>query len=144
MLKLVERTIEVEGFREAQSDMLSTPEEVFNYAFCLDLQIKDREHFVILHLDSRNRVTGHETVSIGSLNASIVHPREVFKGAILVSAASIICLHNHPSGDLTPSREDITMTNRLKEAGDLLGIEVLDHLIVSHEGFISFKDKGLL
>jgi len=105
----------------------------------------DREVFGILLVDTRNRVTAMHIVSIGSLNGSLVHPREVFKAAILGSAAGIILLHNHPSGDPNPSREDTELTRRLVEAGRLLGIEVLDHLVLGDEGrYFSFKERGLL
>ena len=104
----------------------------------------DREHFVAVLLSSRNTVIGIETVSVGSLNASIVHPREVFKTAILHSAASIALAHNHPSGDAEPSNEDIAITRRMLEAGRLLGIELLDHVIVARKTFTSFKERKLL
>lgn len=81
---------------------------------------------------------------MGSLNASIVHPREVFRAAIKCSSASIICAHNHPSGDPTPSPEDIALTRRLLEAGEIVGIDVLDHLIIGDDGFISMKEQGLM
>jgi DNA repair protein RadC len=90
----------------------------------------DREHFVVVLLDRKNQVIGMNTVSIGSLTASIVHPRETFKAAILSNAAAIICGHNHPSGDPQPSQEDRVLTARLVEAGKLLGISVLDHIIL--------------
>lgn len=98
------------------------------------LEQEDREHFVILMLDVRNQLLGIHTVSIGILNATIVAPREVFKAAILANAASIILGHNHPSGDLTPSTEDIEVTTKLCEAGQIIGINVLDHVIVSAQG----------
>src|SRR5262245_39841910 len=90
----------------------------------------DRENFVILILDQKNKVLGVHTVSVGGLTASIVHPRETFKAAILANAAAIIYGHNHPSGDCQPSREDRAITQRLKEAGALLGIGILDHLVI--------------
>src|SRR5215467_12632907 len=103
----------------------------------------DREHFVIILLNQKSRVIGVNTVSIGSLTASIVHPREVFKGAILSNAASIICGHNHPSTDCQPSKEDRAITQRLKEAGALLGIHLLDHVIVGGDGkYFSFADEN--
>lgn len=95
---------------------------------------KDREHFVVLHLDSRHCVRAVETIAIGNLLAAIVHPREVFKGAILANSKAIICGHNHPSGDLGPSDEDEKIMDRLKSAGELLGIHVLDFLVVSALG----------
>jgi len=104
----------------------------------------DREHFLVVHLDARNRPLTYETVSIGCLSASIVHPREVFKAAILANAASMILAHNHPSGDITPSREDLELTERLVKAGELLGIEVKDHIIIGQDGYLSLKERGLL
>lgn len=92
---------------------------------------KDREHFVALHLDGRHRVVSAEVVSVGTLTTSLVHPREVFKGAMLANSAAVICAHNHPSGDVKPSEEDRQVFDRLKEAGELLGIPLLDFLIVS-------------
>jgi DNA repair protein RadC len=105
----------------------------------------DREHFVILMLDQKNQVIGINTVSIGSLTASVVHPREVYKPLILSNAAAVILGHNHPSGDPQPSKEDRAITQRLKEAGALLGINVLDHLVIGAEGqYFSFADENLL
>lgn len=101
-----------------------------------------QEHFVCLYLNTKNEVLHKETVFIGSLNASIVHPREAFKGAIRHSAASIICFHNHPAGDPVPSREDISITKRLVECGNMIGIEVLDHIVIGDEKFVSLKEKG--
>lgn len=103
-----------------------------------------KEHFVCLFLNTKNHVIGRETLSIGSLNASIVHPREVFLAAVKRSSASIICAHNHPSGDPTPSREDLEMTRRLAEAGRILGVEVLDHLVIGDKGYVSLKEQGVL
>lgn len=105
----------------------------------------DREHFVVLLLNQKHKVIGIHTVSIGSLTASVVHPRETFKAAILANAAAIICGHNHPSGDPQPSQEDRATTTRLVEAGKLLGISVLDHIIIGDEDkYFSFADEGLL
>ena len=105
----------------------------------------DREHFVIILINQKNRVLGVNTVSIGSLTASVVHLREVYKSAILSNAASIICGHNHPSTDCQPSREDRAITSRLVEAGRLLGISILDHVIISGTGkYFSFTDENLL
>src|SRR5215468_12591136 len=105
----------------------------------------DREHFVIILLNQKNRVLGVNTVSVGSLTASIVHPREVYKSAILSNAASIVCGHNHPSTDCQPSKEDRAITTRLVEAGKLLGISVLDHVIIGGEGrYFSFADENML
>jgi len=103
-----------------------------------------QEHFVVIFLDTKNYVIGKKTIFIGSLNKAIVHPREVFKEAIKRSSASIICAHNHPSGDPTPSEQDIGLTHRLYEAGELIGIKVLDHLIIGDEQFVSLKEKGYI
>jgi DNA repair protein RadC len=103
---------------------------------------KDREHFVVFHLDTRHRVRSYEVVSIGSLMAAIVHPREVFKGAILANAAAIICGHNHPSGDPSPSEDDCSLHERLCKAGEILGIEVLDHVIVGGTQRWSMRTGG--
>ncbi len=103
-----------------------------------------KEHFVCLLLNSRNHLIGLNLVSVGTLSASLVHPREVFQPAILASAAAIIVVHNHPSGDTTPSPEDKSATKRLKESGELLGIPVLDHVVLSTDGFFSFRENGLL
>ena len=100
----------------------------------------DREILLSIMLTVRNELIGVETLSVGSITASIVNPRDVFKGALLANAVSVILCHNHPSDDLTPSQEDISITKRLIEAGDLLGIKVLDHLIVTHKGFKSLRD----
>ncbi|ERI10403.1 JAB domain-containing protein [Aneurinibacillus aneurinilyticus] len=102
----------------------------------------DREYFLVVCLDTKNQPTAINVCHIGSLNASIVHPREVLKPAILSNSASIIVAHNHPSNDPTPSREDIEVTNRLVEAGKIIGIGVLDHLVICSDSFVSLKEKG--
>lgn len=103
-----------------------------------------QEHFVVLFLDTKNQIVHRQTIFIGSLNASIVHPREIFREAVKRSAASIICVHNHPSGDPTPSQEDIHVTRRLFDSGRMIGIELLDHLIIGDRKFVSLKEKGYL
>jgi DNA repair protein RadC len=105
---------------------------------------KSREHFLSVTLDGASRVIEVRTVFIGTLNQSLVHPRELFADAIADRAAGVIVAHNHPSGTLTPSRPDIAVTDRLKEVGRLVGIDLLDHLILSSEGFFSFADEGIL
>ncbi|WP_195932518.1 JAB domain-containing protein [Turicibacter sanguinis] len=104
----------------------------------------DREQFIIACLNTKNEPTNISVVSVGSLNKAIVHPREVFKTAILSNAASIMAFHNHPSGDTTPSDQDIQLTHRLVEVGELLGIKLLDHLIIGDSSFTSLKEKGYL
>lgn len=108
------------------------------------LRYLHKEHFVCLFLNTKNHIIAQETLSIGSLNASIVHPREVFRAAIKCGSASMICIHNHPSGDPTPSPEDISMTRRLCDAGEIVGIDVLDHIIIGDGEFISLKEQGLM
>ena len=103
----------------------------------------DREHFVIAMLDRKGNILGLNTVSIGTVSSSIVHPREVFKPAIVIGASSIILAHNHPSGDTAPSKEDIDITRKLVEGGKILNIEILDHVIVG-DSYCSFKEKGLM
>jgi DNA repair protein RadC len=104
----------------------------------------DREHFMVVALDAKHAVIGINTVSIGSLTLSIVHPREVFKPLILMNASAVILAHNHPSGDPTPSPEDRALTRRLKEGGELLGITVLDHVVLGEDRYYSFADHGAL
>lgn len=106
----------------------------------------DREHFIVMLLDRKNRLIGINTVSIGSLTASIVHPREVMKPAILSNAAAMVLGHNHPSSDPSPSHEDKTLTKRLVEAGKVLGIDVLDHIVIGDgsQSYFSFADEGIL
>jgi DNA repair protein RadC len=119
----------------------TAPEQIFEtFSF---LKHETKEYFISIHLDGKNRPICIDIISVGSLNQSIVTPRETFKSALLSSAAAIILLHNHPSGDPTPSREDMEITRRLKEAGELLGIRVLDHIIIG-ESFISFAAQGLI
>jgi DNA repair protein RadC len=104
-----------------------------------------REHFLSFPLNTRNVPLGAYIVSVGTVNCSIVHPREVFRVAVIENAASVIIAHNHPSGDPTPSEEDLAITRRLQEAGRLLGIEVLDHVIIGRMGsFVSMKEKRIL
>lgn len=109
-----------------------------------ELRYLKKEHFVCLFLNTKNHIIARETLSMGTLNASLVHPREVFRAAIKYNSASIICAHNHPSGDPSPSPEDISLTKRLADAGQLVGIEVLDHLVIGDGQFVSLKEQGYL
>ncbi|AXM88927.1 DNA repair protein RadC [Anoxybacillus ayderensis G10] len=120
---------------------ITSPEDAYNLvkSFLVDV---DREYFLVICLDTKNQPTAINICHMGSLNASIVHPREVLKPAILSNSASIIVAHNHPSSDPTPSREDIEVTKRLSEAGKIIGIDLLDHIIVGIDRFISLKEKG--
>lgn len=108
------------------------------------LKDTDREQFIVFMLNGKNRVIGANVVSVGSLNASLVHPREVFKPAILQNAAALILVHNHPSGDPEPSAEDRQITLRLCDCGDLFGIKIIDHIILGEHTRFSFLDSGLM
>lgn len=119
------------------------PQEVYDH-FCGRLADHRRELFLVLLLDSKNRLLREVQISEGSLTASIVHPREVFAAVVRESAAALLLVHNHPSGDPTPSREDREITARLQDAGELMGVRVLDHIIIGAEGYVSFADRGLL
>jgi DNA repair protein RadC len=124
-------------------ERFTSPSQIFNH-FHYRFRDRRREYFLALLLDGKNRVIREEQISEGSLNQSIVHPREVFSPAVRESAAAVILVHNHPSGDPTPSREDREITRRLKEAGDIMGIRVLDHIIIGDGGYLSFVEQGLL
>jgi len=130
-------------YRGKRPPDVSSPREAYAV---LKPRIDDwtREHFLVVLLDARNGVVGIETVSVGSLSASIVHPREVFKPAIMASAASIVIGHNHPSGDPEPSPEDLAITRRLVDGGTLLGIELVDHIVFTARSFVSMKARGSL
>lgn len=122
---------------------IRSPEDAAAYLMT-DMTSLKQEHFVVLFMNVKNEVLHKQTIFIGSLNSAIVHPREIFREAVKRSAASIICAHNHPSGNPTPSPEDIEVTKRLTEAGALMGIEVLDHVIIGDHQFISLKEKGYM
>ncbi|MFY9463005.1 MAG: DNA repair protein RadC [Candidatus Sungiibacteriota bacterium] len=125
-----------------KSTLLLSPEEVWQEL--KDIRNQKKEHFIIFFLDARNQEIAREVISVGTLTMSVVHPREVFETAIARSAAQILLAHNHPSGDPEPSGEDIRVTAQLIEAGKILGIQILDHVIVSGTGFRSMKACGLL
>jgi DNA repair protein RadC len=124
-------------------DRYTSPEEVYRH-FLPRLRDHKREVFLALLLDSKNRLLREVQISEGSLTASIVHPREVFAAVVRDSAAAVLLVHNHPSGDPTPSREDREISLRLKEAGELMGVRVLDHIIIGDEGYVSLADQGFL
>jgi DNA repair protein RadC len=120
---------------------LLSPQDVFDNL--KDIRESKKEHFVVFFLDTRNQQIKREIISIGTINASLVHPREVFEPAVKHLAVQVILAHNHPSGDLEPSEEDLDVHKRLSAAGEILGIEVLDHIIVGKTGFMSFKEKDV-
>lgn len=141
ILAAIELGSRVHKLQDDDRIVIRSPEDVSRFVM-EDMRFLTQEHFVALYLNTKNHVIHKRTIFIGSLNASIVHPREVFKEAFRYSAASIICLHNHPSGDPSPSREDIEVTKRLVESGKVIGIELLDHIIIGDKKFISLKEKG--
>ena len=131
------------GSDEKQRPTVKSPDDVAAVVRT-QLKGKKKEHFLVLCLDTRNRLINCKPVSIGSLDTSIVHPREAFEEAISSSAASVIFVHNHPSGDPEPSKEDIVLTRRLVEVGEIMGINVLDHIIVCDKDYLSLKARNLL
>ncbi len=124
-------------------EIIHGPEDVVRFAMP-HFRYEQKEHFAVLLLNTKNHILAMQDISIGSLTASIVHPREVFQAAVRYAAASMILLHNHPSGDPSPSREDISVTQRLVKAGKIMDIPVLDHIILGDQNFVSMKEKGLL
>lgn len=143
ILAAIELGRRINNLQHDERFVIRTPQDGANYVMN-DMRFLAQEHFVCLYLNVKNQVIHRQTLFIGSLNASIVHPREVFKEALRRSAASIICFHNHPSGDPSPSKEDIEVTKRLAECGKIMGIEILDHLIIGEKKFVSLKEKGYL
>jgi DNA repair protein RadC len=143
-IKAVYETIRIEeGIGSYLSSKIpyTSPTQVFDtFAFLKD---ETKEYFIALHMDGKNRILAVDICSVGSLNQSIVHPREVYKTALLSPAAAIILIHNHPSGDPTPSTEDLEVTRRLRDAGDLVGIKVLDHIVIG-DSYYSFTERGII
>ncbi len=143
ILAALELAKRLQDHRVSELDLISSPGDAADIVM-EDMRRLDREHFVILMLNTKHRVMAKKVVSIGHLNASLVHPRELFKDVIRRSSAAVILVHNHPSGDPTPSEEDLAVTRRLAEAGKLLGISVLDHIIVGEHRYVSLREQGLL
>lgn len=133
----------VRSFKGRENIKITSPKDVANMLLD-DMRYLKKEHFKVVFLNVKNVVIDVSDLSIGSLNSSIVHPREVYYDAIKKTAYSIIVCHNHPSGDPTPSKEDISITKRLIEVGKIIGIELLDHIIIGNDDYISFKEKGLI
>ena len=123
--------------------LIKTPDNVAEIMFDL-CELHAEEHFYCLLLNTKNRVNGIQNISTGSLSAAIIHPREVFKAALLANSAAVILCHNHPSGDPTPSPEDITLTKKIVDAGKFLDIPILDHLVIGDRRYISFKEQNLI
>ncbi|KNF09462.1 hypothetical protein CLPU_3c02410 [Gottschalkia purinilytica] len=122
---------------------ITSPLDVVNFLIT-DMQHLKKEYFKVIMLDTKNKIIGIDDVSVGSLNSSIVHPREVFKEAVKRSSASMILTHNHPSGDPSPSKEDINVTKRLLECGQILGISILDHIVIGKNTYFSFREENIL
>jgi DNA repair protein RadC len=129
-------------FNTGTGRKVTSPEDILPHVAYL--KDKRQEHFVCITLNGAGEVLGNRTITIGLLNHSLVHPREVFTEAITDRAASIICVHNHPSGSLEPSSQDIAITSQLRDAGTLVGIQLIDHIIVSKNGHLSMRERGLL
>lgn len=147
-LRQIKAIYETRTVREEVSHYLKTgtrftaPTQIYDmFSFLME---ETKEVFITLHLDGKNRVICMDLVSLGTLNQSLVHPREVFKTACLSNAAAIILVHQHPTGDPSPSSEDIAITRRLKEAGEIMGIKILDHIIIGDGEYLSFVERGLL
>lgn len=128
---------------QADSMYVRSPEDGFMAVKSMISDL-DREAFVVLCLSTKNRINHIEVAHIGSINQALIHPREIFKSAILSNSAAIIIAHNHPSGELNPSPEDISITERLKSAGELMGIELMDHLIIAGDSHLSLKEFNYL
>jgi len=133
--RLYKEKVEEEIFINSSQDVLKEVSHI---------RENKKENFVVLYLDARNKLIYKETISIGTLNANLVHPREVFEPAVKNLAAQIILAHNHPSGDPEPSEDDLILAKRLVEAGKIMGIEVTDHIVIAKSGFVSFKEKGII
>lgn len=142
LMAVFELARRIGGLKRDEIVVIRTPEDARDIV--LDLKFLDKEHFVCIFLNTKNHVIGRETISVGTLNAALVHPREVFRAVIKRGAASIVIAHNHPSSDPSPSQEDIMMTRRLVKAGELLGIEVMDHIIIGGDDFVSLKNLDLM
>ena len=124
---------------------IKSPGDIVRFAReVLEMEEMAEENFIVICLNTKNKIAGVHTVSIGSLNSTIVHPREVFKAALLNNASAIVLMHNHPSGDPEPSREDIATTRRLVDAGNILGIKVFDHVVIGDGRYISLKEQGMM
>ncbi len=133
----------VASFKNTKNNSINDVRDIVKM-FLPEMSFLKKEHFKSIFLDSRKRIIKEETIFIGSLNASIIHPREIFQAAFEEGAAAIILLHNHPSGDPKPSDDDVEITKQLVKAGEILGIEVVDHIIIGHNRYFSFKEKGYL
>jgi DNA repair protein RadC len=136
------KRVKVGGIREGE--LASGPAEVATFLRSIGLHEEEQEHLVALSLDSKNHIRGYTTVSVGLVDQALGHPREVFRNSILLGASGIILAHQHPSGDPSPSADDLRITRQLKEAGAIIGIRLLDHIILAGDRHLSFQEEGLL
>lgn len=137
----INRRLALEQMQESR--LMNHPREFVNW---LNQEIGNQmqEHFLVVFLDTKNIMIEYKTIFIGTINMSLIHPREIYKEALHIGCTKIICVHNHPSGDVTPSKEDILMTQRLREVGEIVGIPLLDHIIVGKNKYLSFREKLLI
>lgn len=143
IISVFELSRRLEAYSDDPKRKINEPDDIYRYIYP-KIREEKQEKFIIVCLDTKNQVISDVTVFVGGLDISIVQPREIFKSALLESAASIVLIHNHPSGDPTPSREDIIMTNRIIDSGKLLGIRVWDHLIIGDGCYVSLKEEGYI
>ena len=141
--EISKRLVKEESLNKNKSVIIKSPKDIYPLLKKKIINFH-KEYFIVASLDNRNKVINIDTVSIGTLNSSLIHPRETFETAIKNHAAAIIICHNHPSGELKPSEDDLVVTDNLIKAGKLLGIEVADHLIISKDGYYSFKEKKII
>lgn len=134
------KRVYTENFR--QDVKLHSPEDIFRF-MKVELESKTREHLIALYVNTKGELIKKETLFIGSLNSSLIHPREIFKYAVIHSAAAIVIVHNHPSGDPTPSKQDIVITKRIHKNGEMMDIQLLDHVIIGKDKYYSLKEKGM-
>lgn len=143
LLAIIEISKRLRSFKSGEDYKITSPKDIAQYLM-EEMRYLKKEYLKLIMLNTKNVIISIKDISIGNLNSSIVHPREVFYEAIKKCSASVVICHNHPSGDPTPSKEDINITTRLKECGKLLGIEVLDHIIIGNGTYVSLKEKGML
>lgn len=143
ILSFIELAIRMHTHSREEEKFIRSPKDVSDILM-EKVRFYNQEHFIVLFLTTKNMVIEEKTLFIGSLNSSIVHPREIFREAVKRSAAAFICVHNHPSGDPTPSKEDIDVTKRLKDCGDLIGVDFLDHIIIGDGKYISLKEMSYI
>lgn len=136
------KRVKVGGIREGE--LASGPAEVAEFLRGIGLHEEEQEHLVALALDTKNHVRGYSTVTVGLVDSSLGHPREVYRQAIISGASGVIIAHQHPSGDCTPSADDLRITRQLKQAGEIIGIRLLDHIIIAGDRHLSFQEQGLL